>query len=317
MIVMTLMIGVHTWYMVPDMFGHDPQPDYYFEILPYVFSCDVTDIPPIRGDETTRNPVKWWMNCASWTLFDNPKVLPMFFNIGVMPLVYFLGTFVTNDRLIGLISLSAFLMNPLYTDWQTSGTYDQTWSFFLLLSLVIMLRFKSSTRSWLVYAVAIASKSMSILYLPLMLITQWASTRKRLDIFLFFSLTIIAISVGMTQVNLVGNTVGFFPENWEQALFRNISLFWQVIPAMLALFGINAVFHAKEKPQNKKLVIFWMIGILIMTPIIHLFSQQLTFSYRYVPFAAFLSIYAGIVLVELGNFVVESRLKLHKPKIHS
>ena len=310
-VIMVLSVGINTWFMVPDMFEHDPQPDYYVSILPYVFSCDIADMPPERYGEPTRNPIKWWLNCASFTFFENPKVLPMFFNIGVMPLVYFLGYYLTNDRLIGLIALQAFLINPLYSDWQTNGTYDQTWSFFLLLSVVLMLRFKSSGKAWLVYITSIASKSMSILYAPLLIITEWVATKNKRSVILFSVLTGLMMLYAFTMLGtLVGNSVGFFPENWEQAVFRNISLFWQIIPGLLALFGINAVFHAKTKPENKKLVILWMVGIFLMTPVIHLFTQQLTFSYRYVPFAAFMSVYAGMVLVELGNFVTETRLKI-------
>lgn len=306
---MTLMVGTQATLMVPYMFEPDPQPDYYDTILPYVFSCDMWEYPE-RDGTPTRNPVKWWMNCTSFTLFENPKILPMIFNIGVMPLVYFLGYYITNDRLIGLIAISAFVWNPLYTDWQTNATYDQTWAFFLLLSLVVMFRFNSGVRSYLSYAVSIAAKSMAIMYLPLFVVSSWISSKSKRNVLFYLFCTGVIVFVATSRIDIIGNSIGFYPENIEQALFRNISLFWQVIPALIGLAGINSVFHAKEKPKNKRLVIVWMIGILLMTPIIHLFTQQLTFSYRYVPFAAFMSIFAGITLVELGNFIVESRQKI-------
>ncbi len=317
-ILVALIIGMQAALLVPDMFEKDIHPDFYHSVAPYLFICDPLEYPQRQikdhptETEPTRNPIKWWLNCASFQWFDNYKVLPLIFNIGIMPLTYLVGSVLAKDRMIGLLALTALILNPLYTDWVTDGTYDMTWAFFVLLSVYLMFR-GNGKASLVSLVVAILTKSMVLLYFPAWLYPL--RKNKKLIITVFgFGLLVVAVVLyfGLDRF-LTGNVIGFFPENWEQAIFRNISLLWQVIPALIALVGINVTFHAKNTPKNKRIVIVWLLWILFTTPLIHLFTQQLTFSYRMVVFASFMSIFAGMVLVELGNFIVEAKLsRKHK-----
>jgi len=308
----TLIIGSNAWAMVPDLMTHDVEPDYYFFVIPFVWQCDIDEYPQTFG--YMRNPLKWWLSCLSYQLTSSPKTFLLPFAIGLMPLVYFLGKYLTHDKLIALIAVVAFTYNPLYTDWATNGTYDQVWAFFLLLSFVLLLKNRSGY-SISVYVVSLFAKVFSILYLPI-----WCyiaiKQKQFIPILVWGGLVIVSIIVilhlDMVQ-NIMGNEIGFYPEHLDQAIFRNISLFWQVIPFMLALLGVNFVFAPKQRTKGRTTVILFILWTFALTPIIHLFSEQLTFSYRYAAMAAFMSVFAGIVIVEIGNFVVESKLKIAKP----
>lgn len=301
-------MGAQAWQIVPFVDIPDKEPDYYYWVLPNVAYCDPLKVPIVDGS-VSRNPLKWWANCASFQWFGTPKLIPLIFNIGVMPLVYILGSWMTNNRLIGLIALLAFIYNPLYSDWKTNGTYDQAWSFFLLFSVVLMYRTKVSG---VAYLGAILGKSMAFLYFPAWIYTHYKIRKNRheLEVVLAMVGTGMAMAVLLGNINVFGSAVGFHPGRWEDAVFRNISVLWQVIP-FLALFVVLKVNFTPKTGAVPNMDIIWVwIGMaLIQNPLVYFFSMQDTYSYRYVPLAAFFSIFVGMVLVNMGNWIVEQKLR--------
>ena len=310
-------IGINAFNMVPDLSIQDEEPDTTFFVLPYVFSCHLDELPDL-GAGVQRNPVKWWLNCLSFQLTDNYKLIPGIFGIAIMPLVFLLGYYITNDRFIGLISLISFTINPLYTDWATHGTYDQVWAFFFILSLVFLFK-KHNGVSVASFVVSVAAKSMAGLMLPVYAYTMYKQSQNKKRVILTMILIVSAGVIGMSvlEINPVGNSVGFFPQRWDEAVFRNISLFWQVIPALAVLIVLNRNFIPIEKPKNQKIVAIWMGAFFLLNPIVYFFTLQDTYSYRYVPLAAFMSVFVGMTLVSFGNWFIERKLGLHKktPKI--
>lgn len=289
--------------IVPFMFVHDIPPDYYDTILPSAYDCDLH----------SRNILKWSVHCISFQLTGYPNALIMPFAIGLIPLTYLLGYYMTKDRLIGLIAMVGFTMNPLYSNWVNTGTYDQMWTFFLLLSVVLI--FKETKSSFVSWIVAGASKSMAIMYFPMWFYTLW-KIRKDYDMLVISGLLIalfvtILIYTGLAP-RLIGSSIEFQPDNWFDALIGNLSVFLVTIP-YLALFAvINCFFVPKNKVTNKMLVVWWMLFMFATVPIIRLFSDQQTYTYRYTIMGTFMSIFFAIVLVELGNFIVETKLKIAK-----
>jgi hypothetical protein len=69
----------------------------------------------------------------------------------------------------------------------------------------------------------------------------------------------------------------------------------------------------KQKMQNERLVCIWMFWIMLMTPLVYFFSEQDQYSHRFVPFLGFMAIFFGMTIVNIGNFVLEHKLKA-KPK---
>lgn len=298
-----LIIGGQAWGIVSQVDIPDKENDYY-GLLIYAFDCSHHGVFE-RDGYLTRNPLKWISVCQSWNLFHNVKVIPLIFNIGVMPLVYLVATRLTHDRLIGLVALIAFIYNPLYTDWKSSGTYDNMWSFFLLLSVWIA----GSRFSVPAYGVSVAAKSISLMYFPAWIFTLCKSGKSRKEIIITCGLVLGLALIANQYFSMVGASVGFYPSRWEDALVRNISVLWQVIPYIALLVVLNRTFIPKFKIQSEKLVFVWIICALLQNPFVYLFTMQDTYSYRYVPLAAFMSILVGITLVNIGNWYAEVQLK--------
>lgn len=300
--------GMQAITIVPFMFVHDVYPDYYDTILSSAFDCDLH----------TRNILKWSVHCISFQLTGYPNALIMPFAIGLVPLTYLLGYYLTKDRLIGLLAMIGLTINPLYSNWISTGTYDQMWTFFLLLSVVLI--FKETKSSFVSWIIAGISKSMAIMYFPMWFYTVW-KIRKDYDMLVISGLLIalfvtILIYTDITH-QLIGSKIEFQPEDWADALVGNLSVFLVTIP-YLALFAVvNCFFVPKNKVTNKMLVVWWMLFVFATVPIIRLFSDQQTYTYRYTILGTFMSIFFAIVLVELGNFIVETKLKMRIKKTNS
>jgi hypothetical protein len=296
------------------MFSHDQYPHYEYTILPFVFDCDLNEFG-VRNDSTTRNPIKWYLHCLSFELTGYPNAFLIPFAPACIPLVYLLGYYLTKDRMVGLLSMLAMIFNPLYTNWTTTGTYDQVWSFFILLSIVLL--YKSKGASVISWAVAVFAKSFSLAFFPL-----WAYSYFKIRKKYKFVLIVILILTSVAGIGLmlnehllshtVGASIGFFPENTEAALFTNIGIFWEVLPALAIFASLSLQFKSKIPIPNKRLVSIWLLYILATTPVIHLFTMQGTFGYRYVIFAAFMSIFISMTLIQFGNWFIELVMKKTK-----
>lgn len=292
------------------MFTHENEyPDYFHTTLPRAFDCDLNEMP------NSRNIIKWKLHCLSFEVTGYPNALLMPFAPLCIPLVYLLGYYLTNDRMIGLLAVPAFILNPLYSSWTNTATYDQVWSFFILLSIVLI--YKNRSASFLSWVIAVFSKSFSIAFFPLWAYSVYKIKKDKKAIVITSILFIAALSIIIYSDLLkttVGAPVGFFPENAEAAIVDNLGIFWQILPALAIFASLSLQFKSKEPIPNKRLVILWLLYILATTPIIHLFTMQGTYGYRYLIFGAFMSIFISMTLIQLGNWYIELLMKRTKTK---
>jgi hypothetical protein len=87
-----------------------------------------------------------------------------------------------------------------------------------------------------------------------------------------------------------------------------------VLPFLLLFAIFLIMFKSKTKIIGARIVYGWVIWLALTTPLIYIFTQDFQFSYRYVPFAAFMSVFIGISIVNFGNRVKEM-LPKSKPLI--
>lgn len=302
-VLVTLVIGSNAWTIAGTLYQHDPHPD-YANLRIDIFTCDPWEVPR-NSEHIQRNTLKYWFHCLSYHYTGTVKTIPLIFNIGVMPMVYLVALRLTNDRLLSLIALVAFINNPLYRDWYTSAVYDNIWSFFVLLSVYLI--YSKPVFGFGSFILGILSKGIAIMYLP-----AWAYTayrvKKSKTIPVMVGAMIGVILVMSLYMNIAGSPIGFYPERWEDAIYRNISVLWQVIPFLALFVIISRNFRPRNKVPNENIAWVWMLCAILQNPLIYFFTLQDTYSYRYVPFAAFFSIFIGMTLVNLGNWIQERQL---------
>jgi len=274
----------------------------YASLLKVHDTCDLV-LMADPSDLIQPNFLKIWFNCFSYKVLGNDRMMPLVFSVGLVYLAYLLGHYITNDRIIGLISSATLSINPLLTTYDTSPTYDQAWTFFLILSVVLL--YKKSIIAPMVYPLAILCKVLAFGYLPVFIYNIISEPIKHKKL----SLGIIAVSVlfGVVVVmqSWITQSISFNPERLADGSLQLLIHLMLLLP-VLGIFTLFLVMlKAKTKIIGTRIVYIWMIWILLTTPLLYVFSQDFQFSYRYVPFAAFMSIFIGISIVNFGNKVVE------------
>lgn len=304
---LTVIISSYTLSIIPELDDEEPYPDYYNNILTIYLICDPMQMPAVHSFTLTRNFLKEWFNCFGYKVLGNDRVLPFAFSIGIVYLVYLLGHYITNDRIIGLIASATLSINPLLTRYDTSPTYDQAWVFFIILSVVLL--YKKSIIAPVVYPIAILTKILAVSYMPVFLyhvISEKINNKK-----LVLCITLISIILGIITLSSSGMSyylLGFHPERLAEG-FVQLFIHIRVLLPILVLFAFLIVFFRPErKIIGLKITCIWMFWILLTTPLIYIFSQDFQFSYRYVPFAAFMSVFIGMAIVNFGNKAMEIRL---------
>ena len=309
-IFLTVILASYATPLVQELDDVEPFADYYYGVLLNYITCNPTQLDKINIHQNAF--LRYWFNCFSEKVLGNDRVVPFAFSIGLVYLVYLLGHYITKDRIIGLISSTAFSINPLLTMYDTSPTYDQIWAFFVILSVVLL--YKKPFLTPLVYPLAIASKILAISYLPVFVYTILSEPIKHKKLTL--GLLVLVITIGIITVMALGPEykLGFHPERLGVAVLQLLIHLTVLLP-ILGIFALFLVmFKAKTKIIGTRIVYVWMIWILLTTLMIFVFSGHMQYSYRYVPFAAFMSVFIGISIVNFGNKVVEMlpRSKTHE-----
>lgn len=299
-LIATIILAAYAVNLVPEMDKQDQYPDYFRNILPLKMQCDY--------EFDTRGFLKYWANCFSYQYIGHDKIIPIISSVAVVYLTYVLANTITNNRMIGLIAMGAMTVNPLLTKFDSSPTYDQLWVAFFLLSIFLL--YKKPVIGFLSYPLSIISKILSAAYLPGIILTIFVDKRLQNKKVIVGICTMSAVGIAAVIYQGTGSVIGIYPDRLLDGFLRIFESIWAIFPFVIGMIVIDRFFMPKEKPDGKMTVIVWMVWILLTTPMIYLFTkEQMQFGYRFVPFASFFSIYVGIVLVQLGNFVTEARLR--------
>ena len=287
--------------LVQELDDIEPYPDYY-NYIPIYITCNPLQVIDTQ-EPIEKSSLRDWVNCFSHKILGNDRILPFAVSTSLVYLVYLLGHYITNDRIIGLISSLAFSINPLLTTYDTSPTYNQTWAFFIVLSAVLL--YKKSIIAPLVYVLAIFSKILAFSYLPVFVYNVVSGPIKHKKLTFGITMLLVTFGVVVVLVQDFGPEISFNPERFADGSLQVLLHLMLLLP-ILGVFALFMVmFKSKTKITGTRIVYAWMGWILLTTPLLYVFSQDFQFSYRYVPFAAFMSVFVGISIVNFGNKVKE------------
>lgn len=313
-IFLIIITACYTASVFPNLLTHDEYPDYYLWMKPYLDKCQVGTIPQFTNGtdiENLRNPVKWQLNCLSHKIgYDN--LIPGIIGISILPMTYLVAVSLTRNKMISMGAVVGVLINPLYHDWSVSGVYDQSWALFLLVSIYLI--FKLPLAAPFSFVVSIATKALAVCYLPMWIFIAYKHLKNNDDKIIIIGLVCMMTLTGLVLLYALSNTltgthIGFYPEHLWDGFARTIGILAISLPVLFVFLGLEHGFKKYTKPisgRNDSLI--WLLGIIISTPIIYLFSGQFMFPYRFVPFTVFLSIYCSIVMYQ----VIESFMQLKK-----
>ena len=298
---LTVILASYSIPLVQELDDIEPYPDYYIMVLDYIRCNPIELVEPIN---LAQSPfIKYLLLCFSNNVLGNDRIIPFAFSIGLVYLVYLLGHYITNDRIIGLVSSASFSINPLLTMYDTSPAYNQFWAFFVVLSVVLL--YKKSIIAPLVYPLAILSKILAVSYLPVFVYNVIFGKIQHKKLTFVITMALVAVGVISIVTQGFGPAISFNPERAVDGSLQLLIHLMVILPILGVFVLFMVMFKSKTKITGTKIVYAWMGWILLTTPLLYVFSQDYQFSYRYVPFAAFMSVFIGISIVNFGNKVKE------------
>jgi hypothetical protein len=154
--------------------------------------------------------------------FDNAintgRVIMLFYAVGSALLVYLSTYHLTGSRAAGLLAMMLFSLSPLAITYQRQIYLDNIATFWLLLSLYLLVSGESNLRKIVFSAVAlgmsILSKEVFVLFLPGMIYGVWLHTTKFQRKFGLVAFSYTVLAVCSTFVLMAALKGELFPSGW-------------------------------------------------------------------------------------------------------
>ncbi|GAC1670865.1 MAG: hypothetical protein PVS3B1_10070 [Ktedonobacteraceae bacterium] len=161
---------------------------------------------PYRYD----HPPLGWMQLAAWAQFtggffsfgtaiNTGRVLMLFFAIGSSLLVYLITRHLTKSSKLSLLALVIFAFSPLSLTYQRPVFLDNIATFWLLLSLYLLIAGNSRLLyvilAGISFGIAILSKEVFVLFLPALLYVLWLYSTSFQRKFVFVAFCYIVMSL--------------------------------------------------------------------------------------------------------------------------
>ena len=241
--------------------------------------------------------VKYSLLIISEKVFGDYRVVAFFASIALLVVTFFITKEITKKRVPGIIAMLLVLQSNVFLTYDTSAAYSNFWILFYVLSLYLVL--KKWQLSHISFLLALFSKLLSAIFLPLTIFFVLNNTKgkKRMYVLIFYTILIIA---GLFAVSNLFNEIdiSYLPENFikgfvqfsYQLRFDPIILIF-LLPLTVALFLKSLRgFHQANSIQ------VLISGFLLVPPLLITFTTQTNEPYRLIPLVVFFAIGVSTLL---------------------
>lgn len=300
-----LLVMVIGWAVAsfPEIFEKETYPDYTDHIEPFIHSCSL-DKYPERDNSPTRSPLKWYLICLSFDVFQNERVIPYIISFTLIISTFVLSKLIIKHDYFALIPVFVLITSGTFIKFDTSATYDQTYSLFVILSFIFAI--KSSRFSLLMFGMALLSKMYAmIFFISWLLFELKYKTHDEKMISLiglgFFIMIAGAVLSEFPPSFHIGGSFGYHPERFLESVYQILFYFtdsWIIM--IMPVLIIALVKEIKNKTKYSGIILFTIIMILTSVPLVHVFTDQIHHVYRFTPLIIFLGIALSMVLTSFG-----------------
>jgi len=246
--------------------------------------------------------VKYSLLIISEKVFGDYRVIAFFASIGLLIMTYFITKEITKKRVPGILAMLLVLQSNIFLTYDTSAVYSNFWILFYVLSLYLVL--KKWQLSQFSFVLAIFSKLLSTVFLPLSIFFVLNNTegKKRMYILIFYTILIVSALLILINSDLFSQINSMYlPENFMkgftqfayQLRFDPIMLIF-LLPLTVALF----LKSLKGFTQANSIQIL-ISGFLLIPPLLITFSAQTNEPYRLIPLVVFFAIGVSTLLTKI------------------
>jgi 4-amino-4-deoxy-L-arabinose transferase-like glycosyltransferase len=176
------------------------------------------------------HPPLGWIQIAAWVqltggffIFGNAinsgRVLMLLYALGCSLLVYLIARRITGSSIIGLFALALFSLSPLSIIYQRQVFLDNIGTFWLLLSLYLMIASNSRLPyivcSGISLGIALLSKETFVICLPAMIYVSWLCTTRYQRKFALVTFVYAITALGSTFILMAVLKGELFPYAWH------------------------------------------------------------------------------------------------------
>ena len=232
---------------------------------------------------------------ASEEIFNNIKVIPYLASIFLLITTYFLTVKLSNKNFTGLIAVVLVLQSSTFYIYDTIAVYENFWVLFYVFSIYLI--FKKPKFSSIFYILAIFSKAIFVLWLPIsILVTLLSDIPKNKKIFVIIThIIVIIISLIIFQYSdsIYGDVIDIEISEFligfttlASNLRFDILLLLFLLPVSVGLF-----LKARNGCGNSVSLIVLISGTILVTPVLEMITDYyFVYPYRYVPLIVFFAI---------------------------
>src|SRR5579864_766731 len=176
------------------------------------------------------HPPLGWIQIAGWlqltggpftfgNALNSGRVFMLFYAVGSALLVYLITRRMTGSRSAALLALAIFSFSPLSITYQRQVFLDNIATFWMLLSLYLLVssasRLKYIVGAALAFGIAVLSKEVFLIALPIMIYLAWMNTTKFQRKFSMVAFVYGVIAVCSAFVLLAILKGELFPFSWH------------------------------------------------------------------------------------------------------
>ena len=239
--------------------------------------------------------VRMGLLVASEEIFQNIKVIPYLASILLLITAYFLTVKLSDKNFTGLITVVLILQSSTFYIYDTIAVYENFWVLFYVFSIYLI--FKKPKFSSIFFILAIFSKAIIVLWLPIsILVTLLSDIPKKKKIFVISThVIVIIISLIIFQYSdaIYGNVVDIeLSEFWIGFTTLAFNLRFDVV-LLLFLLPVSAGLFLKARKGDKNSIslIVLICGTIFVTPVLEMITDfYFVYPYRYVPLVVFFAI---------------------------
>ena len=244
--------------------------------------------------------VKYSLLIISEKVFGDYRAIAFLASIALLVTTYFITKEITKKRFPGIIAMLLVLQSNIFLTYDTSAAYSNFWIMFYVLSLYLVL--KKWQLSHISFVLALFSKLLSAVFLPLTVFFVLSNTegKKRIYLLIFYAVLIIA---GLFAAgNLFDDTnITYLPENFIEGFVQfSYQLRFDPVILIFLLPLTVALFLKSLKGYHQANSIQILIsGFLLIPPLLITFTQQTNEPYRLIPLVVFFAIGVSTLLVKI------------------
>jgi 4-amino-4-deoxy-L-arabinose transferase-like glycosyltransferase len=176
------------------------------------------------------HPPLAWIQIAGWVqltggfftfgnALNSGRVFMLLFALGCSLLVYLIARQISNSCSIGLLALVLFSLSPISLAYQRQVFLDNIATFWLLLSLYLIVISKSHlfyiVLAALSFGIALLSKEIFLLFMPVLIYATWLHSTRYQRKFIIITFTYVVISCGLAFILMAVLKDELFPYSWH------------------------------------------------------------------------------------------------------